>query len=45
MDVVLDFETVNPYCDVTVVGSTVYAQHWATEILCLCWRDDPDEPG
>ena len=35
MEVVCDFETCNPYCDVTVVGSTVYAQHWATEILCL----------
>ena len=39
MEIVIDFETVNPYCDVTVVGSTVYAQHWATEILCLCWQN------
>ena len=39
MDIVLDFETCNPYCDVTVVGSTVYAEHWATEILCCYYND------
>lgn len=38
-EVVLDFETCNPYCDLPEVGSTVYAQHWATEILCLCWQN------
>ncbi len=37
-EVVLDFETCNPYCDLTKVGSRVYAEHWATEILCLSFR-------
>lgn len=35
--VVIDFETCNPHVDLAKVGSTVYAQHWATEILCLCF--------
>lgn len=38
VEVVLDFETCNPYCDLTVVGSWVYSEHWATEILCLVFR-------
>ena len=40
METVHDSETVNPYCDVTIVGSTVYAQHWATEIVCWCWQNN-----
>lgn len=35
IELILDFETANPYLDLAEVGSTVYAQHWATEILCL----------
>jgi DNA polymerase bacteriophage-type len=35
--VIQDFETCNPYCDLPVVGSWVYAGHWATEILCLVY--------
>lgn len=38
IEVVCDFETCNPYLDLKEVGSTVYAQHFATEILCLCYR-------
>jgi DNA polymerase len=37
-EVVLDFETANPYCDLDDVGSTVYAQHWSTEIICLDYK-------
>lgn len=38
MEVVIDFETWNPVCDLTTVGSRVYAEHWATEILCVCFN-------
>jgi DNA polymerase len=36
--VVHDSETINPYCDVTQVGSRVYAEHWCTEVFCWRWR-------
>ena len=39
IEVVLDFETANGVVDLGRVGSAAYARHWATEILCLRWRD------
>ncbi len=45
IEVICDFETCNPYCDLTVVGSRVYAEHWATEILCLVYHGYLWTPG
>ena len=42
MDVVLDFET-RSECDLRKTGSSVYARHPSTEVLCLAYKID-DNP-
>ena len=39
-EVVVDFETASG-CDLKQAGSSAYAQHPTTEVLCLSFEDDP----
>jgi DNA polymerase bacteriophage-type len=42
--VVLDFETANSICDLSVAGADAYWQHILTEIICLVYIVDDGEP-
>jgi len=43
MNISLDFETYSE-CDIRSAGAYAYADHPTTEVLCMAWAVDDDEP-